>query len=311
MFQASEGGSVSVGRRKFQSNTGATPTPAPLSKLEAAPRPVRGYGTDRISRIERIAGMTPISSPAVSSREVVLSKTSLVGICLITFACGIVTTVMVDRARSRTVDQLAAREPDPSFTRPTSAPTPIAPPPTATATATAASATASVAAAADPLVVQMPNLDEASKTRTIHAVPIAPLRPRLAETPVAAPKNKTPAAVAPSPVTIKVKPAVVAPVPVRAKTAVAAPVPVRAKTAVVATAVPLPTKTKTPPRPALAAAASKPAISAGSAPAKPKAASLKAGSPKAAIPKAAGPKKAKPATDSSDPANGWVDPFTL
>lgn len=277
MFQASEGGSVSVGRRKFQSKTGATPTPAPLSRLEAAPRPMRGYGTDRISRI---GGMTPISSPAPLSREVVLSKTSLAGICLITFACGIVTTVMVDRARSRASDQLAASETDPGLTRTAAEPAPIAPapPPAATAPPTPAAVAPSVPAA-DPLVVQMPNLDEASRARAIHAVPVAPVRPHVAEAPVAASAKAKPAVVATA-----------AALPTKSKAA-SAPGPNQAKPAN-STVV----KTK--------AAVVKPA-----AVAKP-AASLKA--PAVAKPAAsAKEKKAKPAGAGSDPANGWIDPFTL
>jgi hypothetical protein len=316
VFQASEGGSVSVGRRKFQSKTGATPTPAPLSRLEAAPRPMRGYGTDRISRI---AGMTPISSPAPLSREVVLSKTSLAGICLITFACGIVTTVMVDRARSRAGDQVAAREADPSLTRTATEPAPIASPPAATAPVTPTVLAPS--AAADPVVVQMPNL-EASKARAIHAVPVVPARPRPVEAPVFAPRSKPPAAVAPPAVALetKVAPAAIAPVISRAKPAPAVVAPAKAKPAVVATAAPLPIKAKA----ALAPAPTK-ATLATSTVAKPKVATVPASprtstaakapvNPKKTLtsPKApAAAKKTKPAGDSSDPTNGWVDPFTL
>jgi hypothetical protein len=310
VFQASEGGSVSVGRRKFQSNPGtkAGATPAPQSKLGAAARPMRGYGTDRISRI---AGMTSIASPAASSREVVLSKTSLAGICLITFACGIVTTVVVDR---RGGDQVTAREPDPSLTRAAAEPAPIAPPPIAPPTVAPAPAAPTsvapgVAAAADPLVVQMPNLDEASKSRAIRAVPVVPLHPRAAETPLVAAQVKPPAAVAPAPVAIKAKPAaqaVVAPVAVR----------VKAKPAMVAAVTPTPARTRTA---VMAPVKAKPAFSASSMPARSKAAASKASSPKATSSAKApsGPKgtsstkKAKPATEGSDPANGWVDPFAL
>ena len=318
MFQASEGGSVSVGRRKFQSKTGATP--APLSRLEAAPRPMRGYGTDRISRI---AGLTPISS-APLSREVVLSKTSLAGICLITFACGIVTTVMVDRARSRAGDQVATREPDPGLTRTASEPAPIAPAPAPAATAPAMP-TAPSAAATDPLVVQMPNLDEASRTRTIHAVPVAPVRPRVAEAPIAAPKSKPPTAVAPAAAALKAKAAPAAPAAVvgQAKPAPAVVAPAKAKPAVVATAAPLPSKTKAAvaPGPDQARPASstvvktKVAVAKPTASAKPPAvAKLPASAKTPAVakpPASAKTKKAKPANEGSDPANGWVDPFTL
>jgi len=308
VFQASEGGSVSVGRRKFQSKTGATPTPAPLSRLEAAPRPMRGYGTDRISRI---AGLTPISS-APLSREVVLSKTSLAGICLITFACGIVTTVMVDRARSRAGDQAAPRDADPGLTRTASEPAPIAPAPTPAATAPAMP-TAPSAAATDPLVVQMPNLDEASRARTIHAIPVAPVRPRVAEAPVAAPKSKPPTA-APASVALKTK-AAAAPVARQAKPTPAVGAPAKAKPAVVATAAPLPTRTKAAvaPGPVQAKSTGPTVVKTKAAVAKPPASTkpLASTKPPASTKPSAKEKKAKPAGEGSDPANGWVDPFTL
>jgi hypothetical protein len=309
VFQASEGGSVSVGRRKFQSKTGATPTPAPLSRLEAAPRPMRGYGTDRISRV---AGLTPISS-APLSREVVLSKTSLAGICLITFACGIVTTVMVDRARSRAGDQVAAREADPGLTRAAAEPAPIAPAPTPAATAPA-TPTAPSAAATDPLVVQMPNLDEASRARTIHAVPVAPVRPRVAEAAVAAPKSKPPTAAAPAAVALKTK-AAAAPVASQVKPTPTVLAPAKAKPAVVATAAALPTKTKAAvaPGPDRAKPAGATVVKTKVAVAKPPA-NLKVpavAKPPASAKPSAKEKKAKPAGEGSDPASGWVDPFTL
>jgi neurofilament heavy polypeptide len=296
---------------------------------------MRGYGTDRISRI---AGLTPISS-APLSREVVLSKTSLAGICLITFACGIVTTVMVDRARSRAVDQVAAREADPGLTRTAGEPAPIAPAPTPAAPAATAPAmpTAPSAAATDPLVVQMPNLDEASRARTIHAVPVAPVRPRLAEAPVAAPKSKPPTAVAPAAAALKAKAAPAAPAAVvgQAKPAPAVVAPAKAKPAVVATAAPLPSRTKAAvaPGPDQARPASstvvktKVAVAKPTASAKPPAvAKLPASAKTPAVaktpasaktpavakpPASAKTKKAKPANEGSDPANGWVDPFTL
>jgi hypothetical protein len=284
---------------------------------------MRGYGTDRISRI---AGLTPISS-APLSREVVLSKTSLAGICLITFACGIVTTVMVDRARSRAVDQVAAREADPGLTRTAGEPAPIAPAPTPAAPAATAPAmpTAPSAAATDPLVVQMPNLDEASRARTIHAVPVAPVRPRLAEAPVAAPKSKPPTAVAPAAAALKAKAAPAAPAAVvgQAKPAPAVVAPAKAKPAVVATAAPLPSRTKAAvaPGPDQARPASSTVVKTKVAVAKPTASAktpavaktpASAKTPAVAKPPAsAKTKKAKPANEGSDPANGWVDPFTL
>ena len=181
MFHASEGGPVSVGRPKFRSRSGATPTPAPQNKFEAVPVGIPGYRTDRISRI---GGMTPASSPAPASiTEIVLSKTSLAGICLIAFACGIVTTVMVDRAPSRASEhEVAARQPEPAA--PQAAPAaaqvaaarvaarPTAPAPLAQVQATPAptAAAPTAATAGEPVVVQMPNLAETSGAHTTVAL---------------------------------------------------------------------------------------------------------------------------------------------
>lgn len=174
MFHASEGGPVSVGRPKFQSRSGATPTPAPQNRFEAVPVGIPGYRTDRISRI---GGMTPVSSPAPASiTEIVLSKTSLAGICLIAFACGIVTTVMVDRAPSRGSEhEVATRQPEPAAAPVATAR--VAAPPTAAAplaqvhaapAPTAAAPTAPTAG--EPVVVQMPNLAEMSGAHTTVAL---------------------------------------------------------------------------------------------------------------------------------------------
>ena len=179
MFQASEGGPVSVGRPKFKSRSGATPTPAPQNKFEAVPVAVPGYRTDRISRMGGIGGTggtTAVSSPAPASiAEIVLSKTSLAGICLIAFACGIVTTVMVDRARPRASERdVATREPEAAA--PASepvAPAQVAATPIAPAQVAAVQA-APAPTAGDPLVVQMPNLAETSGAHTTVALRSAP-----------------------------------------------------------------------------------------------------------------------------------------
>jgi hypothetical protein len=174
VFQASEGGPVSVGRRKFQSKSDATPTPQ--NKFEAVPVGIPLYRTDRISRM---GGMTPVSSPAPASiTEVVLSRTSLAGICLIAFACGIVTTVMVDSARPRASEHdVAAREPEPAAPPAAPASEPVAPArvaampiaPTPAVHVQAAPAP-NATTAAEPVVVQMPNLAETSGARTTVAL---------------------------------------------------------------------------------------------------------------------------------------------
>lgn len=194
MFQASEGGPVSVGRPKFQSRSGATPTPASPIKFEAVPVAVPGYRTDRISRMGGMGGMTPGSASAPASiAEVVLSKTSLAGICLIAFACGIVTTVMVDRARPRASERdVATREPESAA--PASEPvapaqvaaTPIAP---AQVAPVQAGPAPTAPTAGDPVVVQMPNLAETSGAHTtvaLRSTPTASSRAPARQRPTAA-----------------------------------------------------------------------------------------------------------------------------
>jgi hypothetical protein len=178
LLQASEGGSVSLGRRKFRSKSDATPTLKP--KFEAAPNAIAGKRADNIPRAGAI---TPVSSPTTTTTAmpmVELSKTSLAGICLIAFACGIVTTVLVDRAVPRSSDRDAvARDPDSLPLRTTNAPSgdlqetparaapvPVAPPApifrAAAASAPVATRPRETAAAITPaseeaVVVQMPS----------------------------------------------------------------------------------------------------------------------------------------------------------
>jgi hypothetical protein len=183
VFQASEGGSVSVGRRKFQSKIGATPA-API-RYQSIP------GAVPATQLSRGSGMTPTSSPTLEG-GVTLSKTSFTGICLITFACGIVTTVAVDRVRSRTNERdVGARDSDPSAMAAATAPIAAAeipatskqavaapagqPAAARTAVAHAAAAPAPVeAAAADSVVVPMPNLAETAKRRPTSGLRILP-----------------------------------------------------------------------------------------------------------------------------------------
>jgi hypothetical protein len=320
VFQASEGGSVSVGRRKFQSKiggSGATPTPPPQIKLEAAPRAIAGNGTERSSRV-RAGGVTPLASPTVASREIVLSKTSLTGICLITFACGIVTTVMVDRARTRGSDRdVAAHEPDPAPAR--TAPEQVAPSPLApVAPLPAAPVPApSASSAAEAVVVQMPNLEttKSSSSLALRGPALAASHPRLvAPAPATSAKSKPVVAVGPA-VAAKTKPApaVLAVATTKPTPAIVAPAKTKPTPTVVAAA-------KAKPTPALAATKATPtkATPTKATPTKATATRTKAptASPVAAKAKPAGPgpsaamaKKTK-SSDPLGPPTEWVDPFT-
>jgi len=133
VLQASEGGSVSLGRSQHRAKTGQTPTPGPHLNPAGVPKMVARTSvlTDRIVR-----GATPpgIRSSAIAKAgEVVLSKNTLLGLCLTAFAFGIVTTLAIERGgHSRALEHEAASarpiDPptDPTITRPAE-PAPVAP----------------------------------------------------------------------------------------------------------------------------------------------------------------------------------------
>ena len=159
-----------MGRRKFQSKVGTTPTPAPKTKFEAVPVVIPINRTDRISRV---------GAAGVDARpEIVLSKTSLAGICLFAFACGIVTTVVVDGARPRVSDhEVTPRALDPTPKRATPEPPQFATAPAPRAPAPTASLAAAPVATAVLAVAPVPTAPVAA----IHAgatpvkqVPVAP-----------------------------------------------------------------------------------------------------------------------------------------
>jgi hypothetical protein len=318
VFQASEGGPVSVGRRKLHAEhaqMGATPTPAPQTNFEVTPTGTPQQASVRISRMGgsgsgRVGGgRTPVSSPlAVSAREIVLSKSGLAGICLITFACGIVTTELVDRARPRD-REIVARDPEPAppraVTAPPSeppasrpiqtapsppAPAPLSPPAPPQAAPAPAPPTEVAAAAADPVVVQMPNLGVMTKLRSPtggRTAALAPTRQHTIAAPVPAAKSKPVIAAKASPVTPKAKPK---DKPLIAASASPAPVTSKPRPVAAVTSSGVTPSTK----PASAAEASTPAARA---------------KPVATANPAGGTKKAKPPGPTVPPKE-WVDPFT-
>ena len=185
MLQASEGGSVSLGRSQYKVKAGQTPAPQP--NPAGVPRMVARTSvlTDRIAR-----GATPPgirTSSIAKAGEVVLSKNTLIGFCLTAFACGIVTTLAIERGgHSRAIEHeaVSARPIDPTISRPAE-PAPVAP--------------AAVVAPppSDPVVVKL-----ATAADTKPMLPPAPL-PRKVQ---AAAAHVAPAAAPP-----------VRPAPVRAK----------------------------------------------------------------------------------------------
>ncbi len=173
MLQASEGGSISVGNRKFRVRESVTPRPLPTppssASLEGIPIAMPFNAKLRTDRISRISPLR-LSMLAPATDKMVVSKSALIGFCLTSFAAGIAMTLTVDRVHARAAE--APREPEPIVLKTTplepgldsprtGAPLAVAPTErarAATAPAAPAAATpvaAPVPAASEALVVQL------------------------------------------------------------------------------------------------------------------------------------------------------------
>jgi hypothetical protein len=101
VLQASEGGSFSVGSRKFKIKASVTPAPTPLgsaTRFDGTPVAMpASIPTERISRVSPLR----LSMLAPATDKMVVSKSALVGFCLTAFAAGVVVTLAVDRVHAR------------------------------------------------------------------------------------------------------------------------------------------------------------------------------------------------------------------
>ena len=211
MLQSPEGGFLSVGNRKFRVKRSVTPplTPvavAPLSPLERLP--VAMPTNQLTERLPPRARSSRFSTLAAATDKIVVSRNVLIGLCLTTFAFGIVTTLAVDHIHARASEAAVAREPEPVVLQTTPielearpAAATIAAPAAATAAAPArpsvppslpsssppsppASPAAATAveprAAAEAVVVQLPPISEKPADRSAaraHLPPPAASRP--------------------------------------------------------------------------------------------------------------------------------------
>ena len=194
MLQASEGGSISVGNRKFkvraERDAAAASTPPSSASLEGIPiaMPNAKLRTDRISRISPLR----LSMLAPATDKMVVSKSALIGFCLTSFAAGIAMTLTVDRVHARAAE--APREPEPIVLKTTpleaaapavAPPAALAPPPAVPAPVAAPAApapapavhapalpAAPAPAAAEAVVVQLPPSEPEKKVAAKPAVPI-------------------------------------------------------------------------------------------------------------------------------------------
>ena len=155
MLQASEGGSVSLGRSLYKVKAGGTPTPAPQVNVNPGGVPIMVPATSVLTdRISRTASSPSIRSSSIAKPgEVVLSKNTLVGLCLTALACGIVMTLAIDRGGHTRVTEHDATEHEGTSAR-ESQTTATRPVPEAAPTPTVHAVTA--APAADPVVVKLP-----------------------------------------------------------------------------------------------------------------------------------------------------------
>ncbi|HLK89316.1 MAG TPA: hypothetical protein VKZ18_05455 [Polyangia bacterium] len=180
MLQASEGGSFSVGKRKFKIKASVTPAPTPLSsatRFDGTPVAMpASTPTERISRVSPLR----LSTLAPATDKMVVSKSALVGFCLTAFAAGVVITLAVDRVHARAE---SPHDAEPIVLQTTSLQEPARPAPAAAP----AIAPAPAAAADDAVVVQLPAASEKP------ALPVAPA-PRAALPAAAAPVHPVAAA---------------------------------------------------------------------------------------------------------------------
>lgn len=201
MLQASEGGSFSVGNRKFKVRASVTPRPAltPPSSASLEGVPVAMPTNLRTSRMSRLSPLR-LSTLSPATDKMVVSKSALVGFCLTAFAGGVVMTLAVDRIHARAAE--SPREPEPivlkttplettpAAAEPVAVPAAAVPAPAAAVAAPAVAVPAPVAAtspaAAEAVVVQLPPSEPEKETPKKAAAPI--------QAPAAHPERKIAAA---------------------------------------------------------------------------------------------------------------------
>ena len=116
--------------------------------------------TDRVSPRAR---SSRFSTLAAATDKIVISRNVLVGLCLTTFAFGILTTLAVDHMHARASEAPAGREPEPVVLQTTPIEPPVKPAPVAAVPAPPPSSSPAVlpqAAASEAVVVQLPPIAE-------------------------------------------------------------------------------------------------------------------------------------------------------
>ena len=171
MLQSPEGGFLSVGNRRFRIRRSVTPplTPVSVRPLEGVPvtMPANNRLTERIPPRVR---SSRFSTLAAATDKITISRNVLFGLCLTTFAFGIVTTLAIDHLHARASEAPTPREPEPVVLQttpiePVAKPAPAAvlpAPPSPSSLPSSSTPVLPQAAAADAVVVQLPPIAEKS-----------------------------------------------------------------------------------------------------------------------------------------------------
>ena len=185
MLQASEGGRVYLGRSALETSLREAPVFGPNGSI---PVPMTAVPTERIARTA--AAEVP-GAPDVIERGVLIGRSTLAGLCLTAFACGIITTVAINHGghAPEVVQQARVEQQQPTAAEE---------PPAAPAPAKPADVVAAAPAPADPLVVQMAAAPAAAPERAVDKPPAQAVaartpRPPVTRTPPAR-RRATPAA---------------------------------------------------------------------------------------------------------------------
>jgi predicted outer membrane lipoprotein len=211
VLQSPEGGFLSVGNRRFRIRRSVTPPLTPVSVRPLEGVPVTMPANTLTERIPPRARSSRFSTLAAATDKITISRNVLFGLCLTTFAFGIVTTLAIDHMHARASEAPAPREPEPVVLQttpiePLAKPAPAAalpaPPPPSSSPQPSPSLPASSspvvlpqAAAADAVVVQLPPAAEKSADKSAEKLPAhlpAPPPSRGARPIAAAPLRATP-----------------------------------------------------------------------------------------------------------------------
>jgi hypothetical protein len=171
VLQSSEGRFLSVGTRRFRLKRSVTPPLTPISVAPPEKVPVAMPANMLTERTPPRVRSSKFSTLPAATDKIVISRNVLLGLCLTTFAFGIVTTLTIDHLHARASEAPMLREAEPVVLQTT----PIEPPANAPSSAPSEPPPSPVvqpkAAAAEAVVVQLPPVAEKSVVRPIAHLP--------------------------------------------------------------------------------------------------------------------------------------------